>query len=396
LTLREKVEDEIRERGPMRFSRYMEMCLYDPELGYYARNAEQFGNTGDFYTSSDVHAVFGRLLARQFEEIWRRMGSPSKLELRELGPGRGLFAEDVLDWSERKFPEFFEALHYALVERSPALREKLQRTLKRHIETGKASLSFESAPEARYENSPALPSLGTADDTTKSHRDGPHCRILFANEFFDAFPVEIVSDQGSLRIAIENNRLHEIWVPPSAEEHEFLYRYGVHPEPGERIEVPLAPQQCMNQLAASTGKSVFVIIDYGYTRQEQLAGRHRGTLMTFRQHSAANNPYEAPGHQDITAHVNFTALAAAAEQNGMQVQPLVTQSQLLLGIGESTQFADVFEETRLPQERAKRALQLKHLINPEGMGETFRVMVAGKGVGNVASLSGLSFGKNRS
>ena len=95
----------------------MELCLYHPELGYYSRNAEQFGKAGDFYTSSDVHAVFGRLLARQFEEIWRALGSPAEIEILELGPGRGLFAQDVLAWSEKKFPEFFHALHYSLAER---------------------------------------------------------------------------------------------------------------------------------------------------------------------------------------------------------------------------------------------------------------------------------------
>src|ERR1700720_4724359 len=94
--LRERIEREIRERGPIPFSRYMELCLYDPELGYYSRNATQFGKAGDFYTSSDVHAVFGRLMARQFDEMWRILGSPDHITLRELGPGRGLFAQDVL------------------------------------------------------------------------------------------------------------------------------------------------------------------------------------------------------------------------------------------------------------------------------------------------------------
>src|ERR1700736_4852348 len=105
--LRQQIEHEIYDRGPMRFSRYMDLCLYDPEFGYYSRNAEPFGKAGDFYTSSDVHAVFGRLLARQFEEMWRALGSPEGLEILELGPGRGLFAGDVLDWSGKKFPDFF-------------------------------------------------------------------------------------------------------------------------------------------------------------------------------------------------------------------------------------------------------------------------------------------------
>ncbi len=139
MSLRQIIEEEMREHGPIPFSRYMELCLYHPELGYYSRNAEQFGKAGDFYTSSDVHAVFGRLLARQFEEIWKALGSPAEIEILELGPGRGLFAQDVLAWSEKKFPEFFQALHYSLAERSPALRDRIREVLARFLESGKAS-----------------------------------------------------------------------------------------------------------------------------------------------------------------------------------------------------------------------------------------------------------------
>ena len=152
----------------------------------------------------------------------------------------------------------------------------------------------------------------------------------------------------------------------------------------------------MEQIAASIQRGFLVAIDYGYTREEQLAGRHRGTLKAIRQHSVSANPYEAPGEQDITADVNFTALAAAAEKHGMQTQKLITQSQFLMGIGEANQFADAFEECRLPQERAKVALQLKHLVTPAGMGESFHVLIASKGVEQerVESLSGLNFGRS--
>src|SRR5216117_3443615 len=134
VTLREKIEQEIHERGPIPFSRYMELCLYDPELGYYSRNVEQFGKAGDFYTSSDVHAVFGRLLARQFDEMWRVLGAPPRIEIVELGPGRGLFAQDVLAWSEKRFPDFFDALHYRLVERSAALLTRIEELLREQVE----------------------------------------------------------------------------------------------------------------------------------------------------------------------------------------------------------------------------------------------------------------------
>jgi SAM-dependent MidA family methyltransferase len=148
------------------------------------------------------------------------------------------------------------------------------------------------------------------------------------------------------------------------------------------------------QAAANFACGFLVVIDYGYTREEQLAGRHRGTLKAIRQHSVSANPYEAPGEQDITADVNFTALAAAARQQGMQTQKLLTQSQFLMGIGEANQFADAFEDCRLPQERAKVALQLKHLVTPAGMGESFHVLVASKGIDPQAAskLAGLNLG----
>ncbi len=367
--LREKIEQEIRERGPIPFSRYMEMCLYDDELGYYSRHAAQFGKAGDFYTSSDVHAVFGRLLARQFDEMWRALGSPASIIVKELGPGRGLFAQDVLDWSEKKFPDFFRALHYVLVERSPALRARIEVTLSRHLESGKALLS-------------------AADVSAPT--------ILFANEFFDALPVQLLSPHGSLRIDTRAGHFIETWAPPSPEELEFLDRYSVHPEAGERIEVPLAAQQCANQIFSDLSHGFFLVIDYGYTREEQLAGRHRGTLKAIRQHSVSANPYEAPGEQDITADVNFTALAAVAEKHDMQTQKLITQSQFLLGISEANEFADAFEDCRLPQERAKVALQLKHLVTPAGMGESFHVLLASKGIDlrKGGTLAGLSFARH--
>ena len=389
MTLRQKIEAEIRERGPIPFSRYMEICLYDPELGYYSRNAEQFGKAGDFYTSSDVHAVFGRLMARQFEEMWRVLGSPAQIEILELGPGRGLFAQDVLDWSEKKFPEFFGALHYSLAESSVALRQRLETTLSKHFRSGKASLTQRVKPavsETAHDMSEAIFDRALASEVPI---------IVFANEFFDALPVEVLSSQGALRISEKNGRLLETWHPASPEEFEFLDRYSVHPEADERIEAPLIAQRYMAQIASSIKLGSIIAIDYGYTRNEQLEGRHRGTIAAYRQHSVSANPYEAPGEQDITAHVNFTALTSAAEQAGMHVQPLLTQSQFLLGIGEHNQFADAFEECRLPQEHAKVALQLKHLVTPAGMGESFHVLLASKGISAELSskLSGLTFGK---
>ena len=367
--LRAVIEEEIRERGPIPFSRYMQSCLYHPQFGYYSRSGERFGKAGDFYTSSDVHAVFGRLLARQFEEMWRALGAPERIVIKELGPGRGLFAQDVMDWAEKKFQDFFRALRYELVEQSAALRQRIAATLQQRFESGQ--LAFGSLEQK------------------------PHCPVIvFANEFFDAIPVEVVSARGSLRIDARDGRFVESWAAVSPQELQYLDSYSVHPGEGERLDVPLQSQELMSA-AVGFDRGFVVVVDYGYTRQEQLAGRHRGTIKAIRQHAVSGSPYEAPGEQDLTADVNFTALAAAVEQHGFRVEKLVTQSQFLMGIGEDTQFADAFEDCRLPQERAKVALQLKHLVTPAGMGESFHVLLASKGVDQekAASLAGLSFGK---
>jgi SAM-dependent MidA family methyltransferase len=376
--LRELIGEEIRRSGPIPFSRYMELCLYHPEFGYYSRNASQFGKAGDFYTSSDVHAVFGRLLARQFEEIWRVFGSPNVMTVVELGPGRGLFAQDVLDWSEKTFPEFFRALRYLLVERSAALRSRITQVLSRHLGSGKATVVHQRPSFSEGQQM-------VADELSPT--------IVFANEFFDAIPVEVLSSKGSLRIDCRAGQFVETWVPASTEELQFLDLYSVPPQEDERIEVAMQSQQILSAVSEIT-LGVAIIVDYGYTREEQLAGRHRGTIKAIRQHSVSGSPYEAPGEQDITCDVNFTALDAVGRKKGMQSQKLRTQSQFLMGIGEANQFADAFEGCRLPQERAKVALQLKHLVTPAGMGESFHVSVASKGVDTckLSSLAGMSFG----
>ena len=290
----------------------------------------------------------------------------------ELGPGRGLFASDVLDWSAKQFPDFTHALRYSLVEQSSRFRGRLQERLSAHIASGKAAI-FETLEEA-------------------AASAGAHL-IIFANEFFDALPVEILDYRGVVRVAENNANFREQFVPPSPPELDFLDRYSVHPEAGERVEVPLASLGWMDRIAAvfDHRRGFLVLIDYGYTREEQLAGRHRDTLMTYRQHRASPSPYQAPGEQDITTHVNFTALRSRAGNRGLEPLALLTQSQFLIGIGEETQFADAFQDCKLPQERAKVALQLKHLISPEAMGETFQVLLMSRDVPKekAAHLSGL-------
>ncbi|MDT8069711.1 MAG: SAM-dependent methyltransferase [Terriglobia bacterium] len=375
--LRDRIVEVIRREGPIPFSRYMQMCLYETGMGYYARPREQFGKAGDFYTSSDVHAVFGRLLCRQFEEMWRVLGSPKQIDLVEMGPGRGLLALDVLDWAAKKFPEFSTALHYRLVETSEWLRDKLQERLSKYVASGHATV------HALVEE--VEPKLG-------------HVVIAFGNEFFDALPVDIVTAAGEVRVdADDTGKFVERTVPARPELLDYLDNYSVRPEEDGRVEVNLLSMEHIRRVATlfENRRGFGVFIDYGYTREEQQAGRHLDTLMTYRQHQAGGDPYEAPGDQDITTHVNFTALEAAAKQCGLDSLALVKQSQFLIGIGEANEFADAFEDNVLPQERAKVALQLKHLVTPVGIGEVFDVLVLGRGVPSdtARALHGLKFAR---
>ncbi len=392
MTLRSLIAEEIARGGPIPFSRYMELCLYHPELGYYSRAREQFGKAGDFYTSSDVHAVYGRLLARQFDEMWRAIGAPARLDLVELGPGRGLFAQDVLDWSKKKFPDFLDALRYTLVERSPGLRRRLEERFQPYLS---------AAPKPPSKRVSIVASL---DEISGSLANA----VVFANEFFDALPVEVLAPEGQLYVNVAGERFVESFAPPEAAVLEFLDRYGVHPQPGGRVEVPLRAVGHIRRLARLIERGFMVLVDYGYTREELLAGRSTSTVRAFRQHSLSDNPYEAPGEQDITASVNFTSLREAALGAGFEQATLLTQAQFLMGIGEKNQFADAFESVARPQpetpaapspvreEYAKVALQLKHLVTPAGMGEIFQVLVLRKGVAKdkAVGLSGMTFARS--
>lgn len=385
MTLREYIENEIRTCGPILFSRYMELCLYgapDSPPGFYTRVREQFGKSGDFYTSSDVHAVFGRLLARQFEEMWRVLGSPVQIDIIELGPGRGFFAQDVLDWAAKKYPEFSQAICYRMVETSAPLRDRLQQKF-----AANDNVTLHDTVESAFASA------------------GRHV-LVFGNEFFDALPIEVLDHRGELRIGVEDGRFVECFIPPSREVTDYIQRFAVRPDEHQRVDAPLIAQAYMDRIGKALGapakplggeidvrRGYCVFIDYGYVQEEMFAGRHLGTVTCFRRHTIADSPYEAPGEQDITVHVNFTALAAAARAHGLEPLAWLTQAQFLMGIGEESQFAEAFEGCLLPQEHAKRALQLKHLITPEGMGESFHVLVMAADLdkAKAAQLSGLKF-----
>jgi SAM-dependent MidA family methyltransferase len=312
-------------------------------------------------------------MARQFEEIWRALGSPAEIEIIELGPGRGLFAQDMLAWADKKFPKFAHSLHCSLVENSPALHRKLKHRFECELQRGRVALFSAIEELSQSENA-----------------------VVFANEFFDAIPVEVVSPEGQLFIAEDaNGQFVETWRRLEQPVRDFISQFGVRANPGERVEACPRLNDIVQQSTSKFDRGFCIAVDYGYTLPELEAGLHRDTVRAFREHTLRTNVLDSPGEQDITADVNFTALAELARQNGMEAMPLLRQSQFLIGIGEATQFADAFEGCTLPQEHTKRALQLKNLITPEGLGEAFKVLVMYKGIPRekVERLSGMKFAR---
>jgi len=361
------LREEIRAAGgKITFARFMELCLYHPEYGYYNTERVKLGKHGDFYTSAHLGPVFARLLARHFELLWHELGTPSRFDLVELGPGDGWFAEVLLPWIARRFPEFSSHLHYTAIEQSPVLRTRLKEKL----------AAFGSRAKFRLAELP------------------PHfIGCIIANEFFDALPVHIlVWRQGRwleryVCLAGENLTWCEGKVSPRA---IGFARKGAalfgspDTEPRENLIAEICPGvgERTQPICTLLGRGEFLIVDYGYSNEDWLANRFpQGSALGYCQHQAVEDLLANPGEQDLTAHVNFSQLIEIGERNGMRLTAAVpiSQSRFLMELGEPDEFHDVFADCATDLEWQQRAQQLKTLILPQGMGEAFRVLQLRKG-----------------
>jgi SAM-dependent MidA family methyltransferase len=357
----------IRERGPLTFGEYMRECLYHPEHGYYSRaEARRFA---DYYTSVDVHPIFGRLLTRQFREMWDLLGRPETFVLAEAGAGVGRLAKHILDFAARKLPEFYRALHYVAVEQSAARRAAQAATLAEHVAAGRVTSAAE------------LPERIEAG-------------CIFSNELLDALPVHrVVRRGGELReiyLALAGDELVEQLGPLSDPALENFFRVR-HMELREEQQAEVGLEACnwIEDASRRLDTGFALTIDYGHEARELYDERHmRGTLLAYHQHRAGEDFYAAPGEQDLTAHVNYTALDLFGRRAGLERTGLVSQSHFLLALGRANEFADLYDEGQSETERVRARLLLKNLIYPEGMGETFQVLIQHKRI-NCAQLSGL-------
>ncbi len=361
----------IRERGPITFADYMAECLYHPQHGYYSRAESQ--RFADYYTSVDVHPIFGRLLARQLAEMWGRCGRPADFMVVEAGAGVGRLAAHVLDFAARALPEFYAAMRYTAVEQSAARRAAQPSVLAAHIAGGRA-----------------IAAAGLPDSIPAG--------CIFSNELLDALPVHrLFCEHGELRevhVGVNGDLLCDQVGPLSS---PLLERYfseqGIVLLEGQQAEASIAAAAWMEDAARRLGRGFILTVDYGREARELYDKRHlRGTLLAYTRHRAGEDFYAAPGEQDLTAHVNFTALDRAAARAGFSRTGLVSQSSFLLALGRANEFADLYDSAERGQSEAERIrarLLLKTLIFPEGMGETFSVLIHSKGVAD-PSLTGLA------
>jgi SAM-dependent MidA family methyltransferase len=364
--LAEILLERIRRQGPITFAQFMEACLYHPEHGYYTRQADTPGK-GDYFTSPDLGPVFARLLARQFGEMWAALGRPSQFDLVECGAGRGRLAGQVLTAAQEQQEEFFNALRITLVETSPARRAAAQASLKRFGEN-----------VAVCEHLPAARVMG----------------CVFSNELLDALPVHrvVARADGPREIYVaehEGKLVEQEGELSSRAVADYLERYATPLAAGQLAEVHLAALAWLEHVAAVLHRGFLLMIDYGY-RAHQLygPGHLRGTLMAYRLHRAHEEWLAWPGEQDLTAHVNFTALETRGHELGLEALGLTTQTNFLLALARAGEFTDLGAADACDFDQMAVRLAFKQLIHPEGMGETFKVLVQAKGVAD-ARLSGL-------
>jgi SAM-dependent MidA family methyltransferase len=358
----------IRERGPMPFDEFMGECLYHPEHGYYSRvNAR---GLPDYYTSVDVHPIFGRLLARQLAEMWERLGSPARFLVVEAGAGVGRLAVQILDFAVDALPDFYAALHYVAMERSAARRAEHAGRLAAHAAAGRATTSAE------------IPSSIPAG-------------CIFSNELLDALPTHrVIVEKGVLRescVGMDGDQFIEVLRNPSTPLlAEYFREQGIVLQEGQQAEACLEACVWIENAARAIGRGFVLTIDYGHeARALYDEGHNRGTLLAYRDHRVTENVLDAPGEQDLTAHVNFTALDLCGRRAGLRHAGLVTQSQFLVALGRGNEFADLYDPGQTEVEKLRARLLLKNLIHPEGLGEKFQVLIQHKGMDS-AQLTGLS------
>jgi SAM-dependent MidA family methyltransferase len=370
--LRRFILGQIEKRGSIPFSQFMEWCLYHPEYGYYQTKGTRIGKQGDYFTSPSVSPLFGHLIGKQLFQMATFLGE-GDFDVVEMGAGSGFLCEDILYWAKKNSPDFYQRLHYHLIEIAPPSSQEQREKLAEEERKGKIFRT-----------------------DSKKFRDG-EIRIqgcFLSNELVDAFPVHrVILDQGKLKelyVTQREGQFEERWNEPSDPRiSDYFQSMNVTLQEGQKAEVNLRALEWMENVARCLERGFVLTIDYGYLAEELYAPyRREGTLLCYFQHQVSENPYERLGEQDITSHVNFTGLIQKGEEVGLRFAGLVPQYRFLIGLGILEQMETLGNQVS-ELEGLKLRLSLKHLIEPEmGMGEVFKVLIQYKGV-DQPSLNGL-------
>ncbi|MEH2349399.1 MAG: class I SAM-dependent methyltransferase [Nostoc sp.] len=368
------------------FAQFMDLALYHPEYGYYSSDALKIGfKGGDFFTSPNLCADFGELLAEQFFQMWEILGKPIPFSLVEMGAGQGLLALHILKYHQQHYPDFFTALEYIIVEKSPTLRQEQQQRL-------------QDLP-VRWCNLEEIPPNAIAG-------------CFFSNELVDAFPVhQFILETGELReiyVTTDSNEKEtrlsfvEVTAEPSTPQlAEYLnlvemdFSQSAYPD-GYRSEINLAALDWLSIVADRLQRGYVLTIDYGYPASRYYNPRRsQGTLQCYYQHRFHDNPYINIGRQDITAHVDFTALERWGEKCNLKNIGFIQQGLFLMALGLGDRIAALSYQKQPLSELLQRRDALHQLIDPTGLGG-FGVLIQSKGLNNTETsqpIKGLTLPK---
>jgi SAM-dependent MidA family methyltransferase len=360
----EHIRGEIEASGGwVSFARYMELALYAPGLGYYSAGAKKLGKAGDFVTAPEISPLYGQTLARQVHQIVRAGFD----EILEVGAGSGALAATLLEELERAGSA---PRSYFILELSADLRERSRDTLAARVPHLLERVAWLNRLPPAFSG------------------------VVLGNEVLDAMPVHVVRVQGGKLeeggVGVRGGRFDWSWRLASGELLEAARALGL--AEGFRTEIQLAARAFLRSLAAVLEKGIALFIDYGFPQKEYYHPQRReGTLMCHYRHHAHADPFFLPGLQDITSHVDFSAVAAAARDGGLEVAGYTSQAQFLVNCG----ITEVMSRT--PAEDSARFLplanQAKRLTSPAEMGELFKVIALGRGF--TAPLEGFREGDRR-
>jgi len=351
----------VAQGGWIPFARFMELALYAPGLGYYSAGARKFGTAGDFVTAPEISPLFGRTLARQLAEIMAQ----SAPHIIELGAGSGKLAADVLGELERLdcLPE-----RYDILEVSADLRERQQEFLRERVPHLAARIHWLDALPEKISGA------------------------VIGNEVLDALPVHLIRwiNADILERGVTSDGINFVWQErPPDNPALFETAQNIDVPDNYLSEVSLAARGLMTSLCERLQQGVLLFVDYGFGAGEYYhPQRNQGTLMCHFRHHSHDDPFFLPGLQDITAHVDFTAIAESAIDSKAHLLGYTTQAHFLINCGITDFLAESDPEklcAYLPL-----SMQLQKLTSPTEMGELFKVIALGKGVEE--ALRGFSSG----